>query len=83
MDHGLESAIYMDGDTLKRKRRELRMTQVQLAEVLRVNVTTVSRWERGLRSVPPHLDLALEAIGANRKKNSKKSARRKARKKTS
>ena len=73
----------MDGDSLKRKRRELSMTQAELADVLRVNVMTVSRWERGLRSVPPHLDLALEAIGAKRKKSFERKPRRKARKQTS
>jgi DNA-binding transcriptional regulator YiaG len=73
----------MDGDDLKRKRRELRMTQAELAATLRVNVSTVSRWERNLRSIPPHLELALEAIGLKRKKSSTKGARRISRKKAS
>jgi transcriptional regulator with XRE-family HTH domain len=70
----------MNGDDLKRKRRELRMTQVELAQALTVNVSTVSRWERGLRSVPAHLALALEAIGLKREKIAAKKARRTARK---
>lgn len=70
--NGLESAS-MDGEELKEKRQELDMTQAQLAEALGVNVTTISRWERNLRSIPPHLPLALEAIKAtNKRKVSKK-----------
>ena len=71
----------MDGDDLKRKRLELGMTQVELAKVLRVDVSTVSRWERDLRSVPPHLDLALEAIATKQKKSSGNGVRRKVQKK--
>jgi transcriptional regulator with XRE-family HTH domain len=51
------------------------MTQAELAAALRVDVSTVSRWERDLRSIPPHLDLALEAIGLKRKKSFAKRAR--------
>jgi transcriptional regulator with XRE-family HTH domain len=58
----------MDADELREKRKALGMTQAQLAQSLGVNVMTVSRWERGLRSIPPHLPLALEAIEAKQKK---------------
>jgi transcriptional regulator with XRE-family HTH domain len=58
----------MDADELKEKRKALEMTQAQLAEALGVNIMTISRWERGVRSIPPHLSLALEAIEANQKK---------------
>jgi transcriptional regulator with XRE-family HTH domain len=65
----------MDADELKEKRKALEMTQAQLAEELGVNIMTVSRWERGLRSIPPHLPLALEAIEAKQKKKVSKRAR--------
>jgi transcriptional regulator with XRE-family HTH domain len=58
----------MDADELRGKRKALEMTQAQLAKALGVNIMTVSRWERGLRSVPSHLSLALEAIEAKQKK---------------
>jgi len=67
----------MDADELKEKRKALEMTQAQLAEALGVNIMTVSRWERGLRSIPPHLSLALEAIEAKQKKKASKGARQK------
>lgn len=43
-------------------RKQWRLTQRQLANVLGVDVMTVSRWERGVRGIPPHLPLALEAL---------------------
>jgi transcriptional regulator with XRE-family HTH domain len=67
----------MDADELKGKRKALEMTQAQLAEALGVNIMTVSRWERGLRSIPSHLSLALEAIEAKHKKQVSKRARQK------
>jgi transcriptional regulator with XRE-family HTH domain len=38
------------------------LSQAGLAALLGVNVMTVSRWERGLRSIPPFLHLALKAL---------------------
>ena len=67
----------MDADELKEKRKALKMTQAQLAEELGVNIMTISRWERGLRSTPPHLSLALEAIEAKQKKKISKRTRQK------
>ena len=67
----------MDADELREKRKALEMTQAQLAKALGVNVMTVSRWERGLRSIPSHLPLALEAIEAKQKKKVSKRARQK------
>ena len=58
----------MGADELREKRKALEMTQAQLAKALGVNIMTVSRWERGLRTIPPHLPLALEAIEAKQKK---------------
>lgn len=67
----------MDADELREKRKALEMTQAQLAKALGVNIMTVSRWERGLRSIPPHLPLALEAIEVKQKKKVSKKARQK------
>jgi transcriptional regulator with XRE-family HTH domain len=67
----------MDADELKEKRKALEMTQAQLAEALGVNIMTISRWERGLRSIPPHLSLALEAIEAKQKKKVSKRSKQK------
>ncbi|MBA3241133.1 MAG: helix-turn-helix domain-containing protein [Acidobacteria bacterium] len=67
----------MDADELREKRKALEMTQAHLARALGVNIMTVSRWERGLRSIPPHLSLALEAIDAKQKKKVGKRARQK------
>jgi transcriptional regulator with XRE-family HTH domain len=67
----------MDADELRGKRKALEMTQAQLAKALGVNIMTISRWERGLRSIPPHLSLALEAIEAQQKKKVGKRARQK------
>jgi transcriptional regulator with XRE-family HTH domain len=67
----------MDADELREKRKALEMTQAQLAKALGVNVMTVSRWERGLRSIPPHLSLALEALATKQKKKVGRRVRRK------
>jgi transcriptional regulator with XRE-family HTH domain len=67
----------MDADELRGKRKALEMTQAQLAKALGVNIMTVSRWERGLRSVPPHLSLALEASEAKQKKKISRRVRQK------
>lgn len=62
----------MDADELREKRKALEMTQAQLAKALGVNIMTVSRWERRLRSIPPYLSLSLEAIEAQKKKVSRR-----------
>lgn len=63
----------MTGDELRIKREELGMTQEQLAVVLGVASNTVARWERGERSIPPYLTLALQTVERERgkKKDSK------------
>lgn len=52
----------MTNEELKQRRETLGITQDQLAQILGVDMVTISRWERGTRSIPPHLPLALEAI---------------------
>ncbi len=61
----------MEADELKKRREQLGMTQEQLAVALSVHVMTVSRWERGERSIPSHLPLALETVERQHKKSSK------------
>jgi transcriptional regulator with XRE-family HTH domain len=65
----------MNGDELRQRREGLGMTQEQLARALGVNTMTISRWERGVRSIPPHLSLALEAIETKQKKKNDKKAK--------
>jgi transcriptional regulator with XRE-family HTH domain len=67
----------MDADELREKRKELKTTQAQLAKALGVNIMTVSRWERGPRSIPPYLSLSLEAVEAQQKKKVSKRAKQK------
>jgi transcriptional regulator with XRE-family HTH domain len=52
----------MTGDDLILWRKKQELTQRELARSLGVDVMTVSRWERGTRSIPALLPLALEAL---------------------
>ena len=38
------------------------LSQGRLSALLGVDVMTISRWERGLREIPPYLHLALSAL---------------------
>ena len=58
MDH---SQIMTPGD-LKKWRNKNRYSQSQLAKALGVITLTVSRWERGVREIPPFLHLALGCL---------------------
>jgi transcriptional regulator with XRE-family HTH domain len=52
----------MKGQELSNWRKNLNLTQRQLASALGVDVMTISRWEREKRGIPSHLSLALEAL---------------------
>ena len=58
----------MTGTQLKRRRRQLGLTQRQLADRLGVTETTVARWERGERRIsePVSRLLALLTPGRTR-----------------
>ena len=47
---------------MKEKRLKLGLTQGQLAELLGVQLNTVSRWEIGALAVPRVVDLAMEGL---------------------
>lgn len=47
---------------LKKQREKLGLSQRELAEALGVDVGTISRWERGARTPPKYVALALEAL---------------------
>ena len=51
---------------LKKWRESSSYSQSQLAKVLGVNVMTISRWERGVRSIPSFLHLTLECLEEKR-----------------
>jgi transcriptional regulator with XRE-family HTH domain len=61
----------MNGRDLVIWRKQQGLTQKELAESLNVDVMTISRWERGVRGIPPHLPLALEALEHRFKKEVK------------
>jgi DNA-binding transcriptional regulator YiaG len=51
---------------LRRLRRQLARTQVQLAAELGVQPTTVARWEQGVRTIPPLAVTALTLLARER-----------------
>ena len=56
------SLTTMQGKELKNWRKNHNLTQMELAQHLHVDRITVWRWEVELRTIPPFLFLALEAL---------------------
>lgn len=54
--------LAMTSDELKKWREGNGYSQAKLAKALAVAVMTVSRWERGVRAIPPFLRLALRCL---------------------
>lgn len=52
----------MTKDELKKWRADNGYSQAKLATTLGVASMTVTRWEMGIRSIPPYLHLALKAL---------------------
>ena len=61
---------------LKAWRTQYGFSQQQLADALNVDIMTVSRWERGVRGIPPFLHLALECMNKKGGMLSKKKGKR-------
>ena len=55
-------------DELQRKRKALGMTQRELADLLKVDPMTISRWERGQHRIPESVALALIDVKAKKGK---------------
>lgn len=56
---------------LKAIRKNLKLTQAQLAKALGVDRVTVARWETGLRKLPPMLTLAIKGFRSELRKRRK------------
>jgi len=57
---------------LRRLRRGLNLTQVQLAAALGVQPTTVARWEQGAYPIPPLAVTALTLYAAQATRSSRR-----------
>lgn len=54
--------LTMEGKELKTLRKELNLTQTELADILGVKMNTVYRWESGILDVPKYIALAMKAV---------------------
>ena len=56
----------MHPDELTAWRKSHGYTQTELGEILGIRKTTIYRWEKNMRIIPPFLHLALESINRKR-----------------
>jgi DNA-binding transcriptional regulator YiaG len=54
--------LFVEPEELKALRTRLKLTQVELAKKLKVDVATISRWERGTRKIHNPEEMALRVI---------------------
>jgi transcriptional regulator with XRE-family HTH domain len=67
----------MEGEQLKNDRLAMGLTQGELGELLGVNWTTISRWERGQMAIPSYLHLAIAFLKLQAEQAGKRTARAK------
>ena len=65
----------MKGKELKRRRKALNLTQVELSEIFGVRSNTVARWENGVSPIPKLVPLAMETIERHPSQNALKKSR--------
>ena len=58
----------MDGDTFRRKRERLGLTQEELAKRLDIARMTIYRYESGEKPIPKVVEMALQLIESQEKK---------------
>ena len=61
------SASPLTPDDVVAARKQLGLTQAELARVLGIALTTLQRWELGLTRPPPYLRLALDHLCEGKK----------------
>ena len=63
--------IVMNGKELRTIRRRLKLTQVELAELIGFTANTVARWERGEMTMRKRAERLIQNIYAAKKKRGK------------
>ncbi len=61
----------MKSKDLKKWRKQNDYSQSELAHVLGIATMTISRWETGVRAIPPYLTLALAEVVRQTKRRTK------------
>lgn len=65
----------MKGKELKRRRKALNLTQVELSEIFGVRSNTVARWENDVSPIPKLVALAIETVERSPSKDELKKTR--------
>lgn len=74
VDYPIRIVVSMKGEELRRLRRQLGLTQVEMAERLGVAANTVARWERNEMSInEPAARLARFLVETERPKGKRRS----------